>query len=477
MSIASVFAFLFETQGAEKVTSQLKGLEKAEKDAEGASKGLSSSQDSLKDKNLQLAKSVTGLISSYMGFKKILSEVMGFAKGGEDLLLLANNAGVGAETLERYGIALKNYGGGLSSAASTLSSLNQQLQDIRFGRGGAIQEAAIRYGISIQGKNGLATGEELLYNVARRMESLGNAEQLDLGRKLGLDPATLALLRNGVAGLNEELERASKLTLYSPEDIKNSRNFQMALRELRNSLEKVWSTVSRALLPVVTSIVKIVSQFFQFLAEHKGFILGFLATVSAALGVIAIKSIIATWPFWAMVAAIGAVSAAIGLLVDDFITFMEGGESCIGRVMDLFYELGETIINIGRWIKEAFIGLWNDIGNAALAIFDSIVAKMTAVFDWIITKWKKIKEWIPFLGDEEEITVSIGKEAIESTQTPLSTMKTSNFMQGGDNSVRIDNISVNTQATDAHGISVGIGSALTEELNDVLLQNTGGALA
>ena len=213
------------------------------------------------------------------------------------------------------------------------------------------------------------------------------------------------------------------------------------------------------------------------MAEHKGFILGFLATVSAALGVIAIKSIIATWPFWAMVAAIGAVSAAIGLLVDDFITFMEGGESCIGRVMDLFYELGETIINIGRWIKEAFIGLWNDIGNAALAIFDSIVAKMTAVFDWIITKWKKIKEWIPFLGDEEEITVSIGKEAIESTQTPLSTMKTSNFMQGGDNSVRIDNISVNTQATDAHGISVGIGSALTEELNDVLLQNTGGALA
>ena len=477
MSIASVFAFIFETQGAKKVSGELKGLEQAENKVSDSAKKLGNEEEHLKTKNAELAKSVSGLISTYFGFKKILSEVMGFAKGGEDLMLLANSAGAGAQQLERYGLALKNYGGGLSSAASTLSLLNQQMQDIRFGKGGAIQEAAIRYGISLQGKNGLATGEEMLYNIARRMESLGHAEQLDLGRKIGLDPATIALLQTGVAGLTQELERASKFTLYSPEDIENSRKFQMALRELRNSLDKVWSTMSRALLPVVTAIAKVVAKFFQFISEHEGFVLGFLAAISAALGVIAIKSIIATWPFWAMVTAITAVGVAVGLLVDDFMTFLEGGESCIGRVLDLFYELGESILKIGKWIKEAFIGFWKDIGNFIDAGIFSIMAKITRLYEWIFEKWKAVKKWIPFLGEDENEIAITGQAALNSTQTPLTTMATNNVVNGGDYSVRIDSVNVNTQATDAQGISKGIGGALTGEFYDVLLQNTGGAVA
>lgn len=477
MSIANVFAFIFETQGAKKVVSELKGLEQAEKQSEQSAKKLGDAEDKLKNKNTELAKSVSGLISTYFGFKKILSEVMGFAKGGEDLTLLANSAGVGAEQLERYGIALQNYGGGLSSAASTLSALNQQMQDIKFGKGGAIQEAAIRYGISIEGKNGLATGEEMLYNIAKRMQSLGKQEQLDLGRKIGLDPATIALLQTGVAGLTAELERASQFTLYRPEDIENSRKFQMALREFRNSLEKVWATASRALLPVLTAIMNGVSKFFQYLADHKGFVLGFLAAISVALGIIAIKSIIATAPFWLMVAAIAAVGVAIGLLVDDFVTFMEGGDSCIGWVADRFADFFLWLFEMGDKIADFFKGMWQGIADVFTGIWDGMVAKITGVFNWIVEKWRAIKKWIPFMGDDEADIAITGQDALNSTSTPLTTMSTSNITNGGNNSVRIDTVNVNTQATDAQGISQGIGGALTTEFNDVLLQNTGGAVA
>lgn len=470
MSVASVFSFLFETQGAKKVAGELSGLTKAEKETKGAADKLGESNDNLVKKNAQLAKSVTGLISTYMGFKKILSEVFSFASGGEDLLLMANNAGVGAEQLERYGIALKNYGGGLSSAASTLSNLNQQMQDLRFGKGGAIQEAAIRYGISVHGKNGLATGEEMLYNIARRMESLGHAEQLDLGRKLGLDPSTIALLQGGVENLTKELEKASKFSIYTPEDIENSRKFQMALRELKQSLAQVWATVSRALLPVITKIMNVVSKFFQFLSDHKGFVLGFLAAISAALAVIAIKSIIATAPFWLMVLAIAAVGAAIGLLVDDFVTFLEGGESCIGDVIQLFVDFWHFLVGLGESIGQFFKGIW-----------DSIIKGITGVFDWILEKWNKIKKWIPFIGskntDEQKI-VEEGKFALESTQTPLSSSPNmSTINNGGNNSVKIDSVIVNTQATDATSIAGDIGNELTGQMSYVIPQTTGGNVA
>lgn len=470
MSVASVFSFLFETQGAKKVAGELKGLTEAEKQTKKGADDLGDSNDNLVKKNMQLAKSVTGLISTYMGFKKILSEVFQFASGGEDLLLMANSAGVGAEQLERYGIALKNYGGGLSSAASTLSNLNQQMQDLRFGKGGAIQEAALRYGISVHGKNGLATGEEMLYNIARRMESLGHAEQLDLGRKLGLDPSTIALLQGGVENLTKELEKASKYSIYTPEDIENSRKFQMALRELKQSLQQVWATVSRALLPVITKIMNVVSKFFQFLSDHKGFVLGFLAAISVALGIIAIKSIIATAPFWLMVLAIAAIGAAIGLLVDDFMTFLEGGESVIGDLIDAFTDFWEFLVGLGKAIGNFFKGIW-----------DSIIAGITGVFDWILEKWNKIKKWIPFIGskntDEQKI-VQEGKFAIESTQTPLSTSPNMSYINGGNNnSVKIDSVIVNTQATDASGIAGDIGDELSGQMSYVIPQTTGGNVA
>ena len=470
MSVASVFSFLFETQGAKKVAGELKGLTEAEKQTKKGADDLGDSNDNLVKKNMQLAKSVTGLISTYMGFKKILSEVFQFASGGEDLLLMANSAGVGAEQLERYGIALKNYGGGLSSAASTLSNLNQQMQDLRFGKGGAIQEAALRYGISVHGKNGLATGEEMLYNIARRMETLGHAEQLDLGRKLGLDPSTIALLQGGVENLTKELEKASKYSIYTPEDIENSRKFQMALRELKQSLQQVWATVSRALLPVITKIMNVVSKFFQFLSDHKGFVLGFLAAISVALGIIAIKSIIATAPFWLMVLAIAAIGAAIGLLVDDFMTFLEGGESCIGDLIDAFTDFWEFLVGLGKAIGDFFKGIW-----------DSIVKGITGVFDWILEKWNKIKKWIPFIGskntDEQKI-VEEGKFALESTQSPLSSSPNMSYINGGNNnSVKIDSVIVNTQATDASGIAGDIGDELSGQMSYVIPQTTGGNVA
>ena len=482
MSVVNVFSFLFETKGADKVKKSISELDTELKDLEKRNGTLTKEEikryhtlkkqkeatDQLKTSSDSLAASVVKLTGVYIGFKKILSEVLGFASGGEDLLLMANNAGIGAEQLERYGIALQNYGGGLSSAASTLANLNQQMQDLKFGKGGAIQEAAIRYGISVEGKNGLATGEEMLYNIAKRMESLGKSEQLDLGRKLGLDPSTIALLQGGVAGLTKELEKASKYTVYSPEDIENSRKFQMSLRELKQSLAQVWAQISRAILPVFTKIADVLKRLFSFLAEHKGFLLGFLAAVSVALTGIAIKTGIITLPLLKIIAVITGIGTAIGIVADDFMTFLEGGESVIGDLIDAFTDFWLFLFDLGDKIGNFFKGVW-----------DSIISTITGVFDWIVNKWNKLKSWIPFIGgknkDEQKI-VQEGKLAIENTQTPLSTENISNI-NGGTNNVKIDSVIVQTQATDATGIAQGVGGALSNEMSDVLQQNTGGNLA
>ena len=493
MSIDAVFGFLFQSTGAKETKKSLSDINKEMKALEERNGSLTKEElkqyealkkqkqatDQLKQSNNDLAKSVAGMISSYVGFKKILSEITGFAKGGEDLALMAQQAGVSAEMLEKYGIALQNYGGSLSSASATLSSLGQQLNDLKFGKGGAIQEAAIRYGISVSGSNGgIATPEEMLFNIAKRMESLGTQQQLDLGKNLGLDPATLSMVQGGVKGLREELEKASKLTIYSKEDIETSRKFQQSLRSLTQAIDKVWAVVGRALLPVLTSVADVVTKIFNYLAEHKGFVLGFLSAIAVALGIIAVQSIIATAPFWLMVLAIAAVGAAIGLLVDDFVTFWEGGDSCIGWIIDRFADLWLAIFELGDKIGAFFKKVWQGVADTFTGIWDGIVARITAAFDWIVEKWRKVKSWIPFMGDDEANIVETGHAALESTNNPLSTMSTSNFNTSTNNSsVKIDQVVVNTRATDARGIASSIGGELDGELNNVLYQNTSGAVA
>lgn len=465
---------------------------------------LTQSSDKQNNKLKDLASTTASLVTTYIGFKKVISGVMNFAVGGEDLALMAQRAGVGAEELQKYGNALKNYGGGMSSAASTLSKLNSQLQDLKFGKGGAIQNVALRYGISVFGKNGIATAEEMLVNIAKRMESLNTQQQLDLGKKLGLDPATLAMVQGGVSNLNKELERASKLSLYSDEDIENSREFQRTLRELQAYLAKIGAILSRALLPPLKWVVEKFRDLFELMSRHKGFVLGFLGAIGAALGVIALKSILASLPLFLIIGAFGLIAAAIGAVVDDFITFKEGGDSCIGWVIDKFNVLIDTIKEFWGYLTSgnawddavAKVKDWSESLKTIIGdVWDWVTDKIAAFFLWFFDKWESLKaalKGLKFWSGKEEIDVdeevdvnhqpqtmgnltAIGQGVLASTNTPLSTMNTTHNSKTSNNNIKVDKVEVNTQATDADGIALSISDAFKAQFQDLLFENVGGA--
>ena len=421
-----------------------------------------------------------------MGFKKILSEVFTFAAGGEQLQWLADSAGIGAEKLQLYGNAIKNYGGNMASVSATFANLNQQLQDMKFGRGGgAINDAAIRYGVDISANN----AEGMLINIARRMETLNNMEKLDLGKKLGLDRATIAFLSQGVRSVTAELERAKEFNLYSEEDIKASREFQIALRQLQQSFNMVWGVVARAVIPIITKFFEVIGTVTRFLSQHKGFVLGFLGSVAAALGVIAVKSMIATAPIWLMFAAIMAIGAAIGLVVDDIQTFLEGGDSLFGALLDAADDVLNMLDNItaeiillfmDAWetVKTGFMDMFNGVKDYVLSIWPEVVAGLVGGLNWLIEKVNAITKFIPYMPQID--TIKTGQSAIDGTKTPLASMTNNTISSTAannntNNNVHIGEITVNTAATSGAAVASGIGDALRDELKDLLSNNTSGA--
>lgn len=367
------------------------------------------------------------------GVVALVNRTMNFASKAEEMSFLAQNTGLAAEKFQALAIAAENYGGSAEGIAGSLQGLNTNLNNMRFGRGGGgVEDAAITYGINLYGKNGLATADELLMNVAKRFESLNSMQQIDLGQRLGLDEGTIRLLQTGVANVQAELERGRKYSLFTKEDIENSRKFERTMRDIKLGLAQIFGVVARSLLPAFTWVGDKVSRFIDLINGNASFIKGFFLALSAILTVLAIKSGLAFLPFIGAIALITAVSAAIGLLIDDIVNFWQGNESLLGTFIEA--------------VKNVFTALWNFLKEG-----------FNSVLEWLKgTKVGKLFGLSEEKENPEQANMAEAKRKLELTQTPWASVpqgSVSTSYANTNQSVRVDNVTINTRATDARGIA------------------------
>lgn len=448
MSLLETFFMKFQSEGLEEISAETEGTtKKAEK------MGNSFVQNGTK---------IIKALAPVVGLAALFNRTLSFASQAEEMSYLAQNTGMAVEKFQALAIAAENYGGSAEGIAGSMQGLNTNLQNMKFGKGGGgVEEAAITYGINLYGENGLATAEELLMNVAERFESLDSMQQLDLGQRLGLDEGTIRLLQTGVANVQKELERGAKYSLFSKEDIENSRQFQRTMRDIKLGLSQIFGIVARSLLPAFSWVAEKIKIGIDYILKNGGTVQGIFTVLATILTALAIKSALAFLPFKLGVAAIVAVAAAIGLLIDDIINFWQGNESLIGTFIEA--------------VKVVFGALW-----------DFIKEGFQAVFDWLgNTKIGKLVKGLFGGNDEEDSTVqnesegtdadpkvkqeifdmADAKRKFELTQTPLAAVpqgSVSASYSNQDQSVKIDNITINTQATDAAGIATDLNTQMRD---------------
>lgn len=322
-----------------------------------------------------LARKAVVFLGQYFAIKKTFSAVMGFAKEGEELARMAQLSGTSAESIEKLGIALKNYGGSASSASSTLGKLNRQMEDLKLGKKNNLYQVAVQYGLSTNA----ATPEEMLRNIAKRMEGIGALKQVNMGRKLGLDDATIMLLQQGLEGVNREIEKAGKLTVFSKEDIENTQKMQRAYREFQERFEQLKVTINRGFLPVFQTLFERLGKLATFLKEHPKLLKVFGIAAAVAFGALT---------FWLhpILATIGLISAGIALLIDDWAHYKETGEGALKPLWENLDKLNKFIEEHGGWIAHLTSlvmllgGAYLTLKTIKLGTFIANLFKMTAAF-------------------------------------------------------------------------------------------------
>ena len=234
------------------------------------------------------------------------------------------------------------------------------------------------------------------------------------------------------------------------------------------------------------------------------------AMIAAAAATIA-----ATWPFIAIGAAIAVAAAAFALIYDDVMNFIEGNDSFIGQVFEK-YPMVESIV---MSLLDVFKALWDtlivgaqQIGNVVTLGFQQVISGIKAAIDYLTEAYSAIQGFVDsslsafqgmadgisaifsFIVDTVKSSMSFVTDGIDKIKSGVSGVA-GFFGIGGDNgdamnaasqqissaasapsngvtssaisnsanrssetSVQVGQVVVQTQATDAAGISKDVGS-------------------
>lgn len=249
------------------------------------------------------------------------------------------------------------------------------------------------------------------------------------------------------------------------------------------------------------------------------------AMISAAAATLA-----AIFPFIAIGAAIAAAAAAFALIYDDIMNFIDGNDSFIGQIfeaypmverivmglIDVFKALWDVLITgaeqIGSFVAAGFsqvvsgikfaidylgeaYGAISGFVSSSLAAFQSMSDGIAAIFSFIVDTVKgalnfvgagldKLKAGISSIagflgigGDDEsaqnpaEVMAAANQQISAAASAPSngvtsSAISNSNKVSSETN-VQVGQVTVQTQATDAQGISKDIGSELGGQLKNL----------
>lgn len=395
-------------------------MKSAGKSAASAGAGFLALADYVKNAAKQFS-IATGAVTAFIGVA---------VNSAASLQTLSETTGVSTDRLQEWAYAANSVGVSASAVQSDLAKMQKQAQ----WTGRSLESWADTFkGMSVPTAN-------------------------MWGEALGISPDTVRLLRegkDGIAALKKEAHDVG--AVISPEDIKRASQLKTSVMTLTTQLRAFGTSLAIGTIPMIE---KLTSSFREWISANKEWITSnitrFLESLgrvfnelwndgkklidwfSNALGPVgdfakkiweatdwakllkgAIVLLAAAFaPAIATVAAVTVAIIAVSAAIEDFIGFMEGKDSLIGRFVDAFTEkfpnlaalLKTTVVGAFNLGKKAISGLWEVLKKVAGGIGEVILT---------ITGWldKGIGKFREFLGLEDLSKEKSSEQSEEDTQS------------------------------------------------------------
>lgn len=352
-------------QGAKGLNETARAAQKTGKELEAAAK---KGEDSWGKFGSVLKKGLA-ILGGFALFKSAHSE---YVQNADAIGKLSHALGENMEDMQAWGEGAARAGGSADGFYKSVEALNEKVQEwVNFdsGEGKKILEGL---GITPTVDGRLKTTTELMADLAGAMEGMDNQTSAGLAKKLGIDPGTIMLLQSGRREVETLIKRQKELGVYRKEDAEISAKYNDAQADMAQASSGVAAIFMRVVTPAMTWLYEKITGLLVWIQQNEGFVKAFFGGIAAIIGItlipalkaMAVAGLAAIAPFLPIIAVVGLLAA----VVDDFITYIEGGESELEWLWSSF--------GTGEEITEKLIKAWEvlkDVGGRAFGFLKTAI--------------------------------------------------------------------------------------------------------
>lgn len=467
MALLDTFRILFEADTS-KMNAGLNKAEQSTDDLVDSMKAADRQAEKSTDSFRSLATKLVGWFAGAVAASQAVTGAIGRAEQIMAINRTAEALGLATEEVDAFGRAAESMGGDAQGARDSLTdmaeSMGEAMADVESGRAKTFKALGVSL-VDVNGKSKTAT--QGMLDLASAVESLPRGQAVFRIKELGItDNRTVEMILKGRRALEDMLRAQKEQSTVTVEAVQRAKEFQDAMNQTKLVVSSVSDGFYQAILPALTTFVEWVGKAASWARDNKDVVIGFFIGIAGIITAIylpamisaAVATVAATWPLIAMGAAIAGVAALFALAYDDVMNFIDGNDSLIGKVIPAaiaaFKALGDFVMGIWRGITEAW---------------DYFVAKVMAGVNKVVGAGKAVAGFFGFGSDDAAAGVRAGAAAVSvaagAPTNAMSSAAISNSIGGSrETNVSIGEVKVQTQATDANGISRDIGGSLSGQL-------------
>lgn len=352
------------------------GFEFDDKELKSFNEGLKTATKSIAAVGAAALASATAVFA----FTKRIAQI------NDELGKTSQTLGIATQELQGWILAAELGGSSQNELISSMENLSRRTSEAARGLGAGVEVFGL-LGISATDANGnIKESSVILEEVADRVSQLGTqAEKLEFLEKLGISSGLLLTLDQGAEALRKQRLEVEQLGFALDENAtKNAAEFNDELLRVTKIAGGVTNAVGQGIMPEIVGMLKVFKEWFivnrDLIRQNiTSFLTGLINVLRIAFNIISrvvnvINLLVQSIGGWtnaialagtAMLAfnakafliplLIGAIATAVFLLLEDIVTFFNGGESALGSFLEDFPKLEEAIRKVGS----ALAGLVN----------------------------------------------------------------------------------------------------------------------
>lgn len=389
----------------------------------------------------RLAERAAEYYTIYASFEKVKEFIEGNIEAATQLQHFSQSIGENIEEVSAWGDAVKRVGGSSEAFEGTVRQLSESFAMVEATGHSRIKPFFDELKIQLLDVNHHARSVfDVLPEIAERFEHIARSQSFGIGEKLGIDPATILLLQKGRVEVEKAIQRQKELGVVTEAQGELWEKFEEHLADASVEMRSAFFMVSEFFTPAIERFSDVIGGSIDKFEELDG------AThaLGIALGLVAAF-------FFPLV----AVGVALTLVADDAIAFDKGQKSFIGYIIDK-YPAATIIVDTFRIALEGLAFAFKEVTTAGAAI---------GLYGLGILKNTKDG---PVVGSDDaenqqvmaqQAAFRVAHQMEIAQNTPLGSVTTSSIANSSNanasqtNVVHVESVVINTQATDAAGIS------------------------